>query len=154
MPATNLSFLECLSMLLRVLLIGCLFSLSGCKESDTYSYLMLHPSILQQDYERCEESGFEGQNCDLVRKAGEQFALLVDERRENPETFGLKIIQAQQSLAVAADKLQLAKQNLAKAPSDSKNQQTVDAAEKDYHDQHLQMRILLKVIRATSFSGD
>lgn len=134
-----------------ILAVVCL--LAGCKESMNYSYLMLHPNMLHQAYAACEEASFQGQDCDLVKKAGENFAALVDQRREDPELFGHKILLAQQTVSLMADHLSETQQQLSAKPQDPTLQEQVKTMQKTYEDQQLQVKVLLAVVRSTSF-GD
>lgn len=68
--------------------------LSGCQQTLSYDYLMQHPAILQKEYVSCQVEA--SAQCDQVVHAAEDFRALVQQRGDNPELFGLRIMQAQQ----------------------------------------------------------
>lgn len=69
--------------------------LSGCQKPLTYGELMQRPELLQKEYEDCR--GQTSTQCDEVVRAAEDFRLLVQQREEDPEAFGYRIIQAEQN---------------------------------------------------------
>jgi len=68
--------------------------LSSCRQTLSYDYLMQHPAVLQKEYTRCR--GEATAQCDQVVRAAEDFRALIQQRSDNPELFGLQIMQAQQ----------------------------------------------------------
>ena len=68
--------------------------LSGCQQTLSYDYLMQHPAALQKEYTNCR--GEATAHCEQVVRAAEDFRSLVQQRSDNPELFGLQIMQAQQ----------------------------------------------------------
>jgi len=58
---------------------------------------MQHPLVLKQMILRCDESDLP--ECTDVKRAAQDFSQLINERQEDPEKFGMKIMAAQQELA-------------------------------------------------------
>jgi hypothetical protein len=111
-------------------IVVCLLLVS-CKQSDvTYQYLMQHPSELQEKYKACEDSASQDKACEIVRTAAKDFLELVNERNQDPEAFGQKVLQIQMKLA------------------------TLEQDSKDYQDEKQQFQILYAVIAATTSTGD
>ncbi|MCD6039554.1 MAG: hypothetical protein K0S27_954 [Gammaproteobacteria bacterium] len=82
------------AMIKIFIIFGGILILSGCKPVLDYSYLMQHPDVLHKEYVRCR--GQSSMQCEGVVRAAEDFRMLVQQRSENPELFGLEIMQAQQ----------------------------------------------------------
>lgn len=58
---------------------------------------MTHPLVLKKLVLQCDES--DQPECVDVRRAAQDFSELINQRRDDPEKFGMKIIAAQQELA-------------------------------------------------------
>lgn len=123
------------------LLFISVFLLSGCQKDVSYTYFMQHPKALQQSIEACQNNTFS--YCDDVDRAERDFNALVTERLEDPELFGLKIMQAQQLLV----NLQLIYQQVEKS-----DPATWKAAEQAYRAQEDKVKILYAVVVGTSHS--
>lgn len=93
---------------LKIFIVGLSsFLFSSCNLSLTYDYLMQHPERLQKEISRCAIS--DDASCILVKEAAQDFIELVNERREDPEEFGLKILRAQQQFSKQASSEQFKK---------------------------------------------
>lgn len=134
------------------------FSLSGCEKKPTYSYLMLHPNHLQELYSQCSEDAVSAsQPCDLIARAQADFAALVNQRQQDPERFGARIMQEQENSVFLRSKFNLAQQTYhtagatqSKAEDLQKMHAELDKAEQDYQQSREEVKVLLAVIAATS----
>jgi len=114
--------------------------LLGCHEEITYTYLMQHPRQLQTILDECQLQTTS--YCDEVHRAAKNFAAFVNERAENPELFGQKIMRVQQQLVLLS-------RNYLQAMHDG-NAEKIQAAKQAYHAQKNQLKILYAVIVDTS----
>lgn len=80
-------------LMLSVLLI----TLLGCKQNSTYLYFFRHPDVLQAELANCLKN--DSPECKTVKRAANDFVVLNNQRQDNPEQFGLKILLAQEALA-------------------------------------------------------
>lgn len=79
--------------------------MSGCeKPTFSYDYLMQHPNVLQDEYQTCEQTKSTDQRCKIVKQATDDFLQLANERNQEPEVFGLKIMQVQIKIAELSQK--------------------------------------------------
>ena len=86
------------------ILIFAVFLLNGCDHQYVnYDYLITHPKVLERAFSRCQNQNTE--TCQIVQIAMRDFVSLVDERNEDPEQFGQKIIMIQQELVRLSDRL-------------------------------------------------
>ncbi len=127
-------------ILFRLLIVCCaVLVLSGCREqSADHDFLMTHPKLLEQEANRCQAMATSDADCEVVRRAANDFANLVNERGANPEDFGKRVLAAQ-------TKLSETHQALLKANGSAK-----DTLEKDYKEQQKTMAELMAVVSATT----
>jgi hypothetical protein len=71
--------------------------LAGCQQKMSYDYFMQHPHVLKKTLEACQYKT--DSYCDEANRAAEDFTALVNERIQDPELFGTKIMRAQQALS-------------------------------------------------------
>jgi hypothetical protein len=116
--------------------------LLGCHEEITYTYLMQHPHRLQTVLDECQHQTYS--YCDEAHRAAQDFAVFVDQRAENPELFGQKIMEVQQQLALSLKNYLQVKQE--------GNAESIKVAEQAYHAQKDKLKILYAVVVATSQS--
>ena len=69
----------------------------SCSYTKSYDYLMTHPLVLKKMMLQCDESDLP--ECTDVKRAAQDFSELVNERQDDPQQFGMKIMAAQQELA-------------------------------------------------------
>jgi hypothetical protein len=144
---------------IRILGLLLLASLSACdRERPTYSYLMRHPDYLQQVYNGCVEQVVgSAVPCDTVMRAQADFTQLVNERAQNPERFGARVLQAQENTVYLRQQFEAAWKAYNQVGSSKskleelKNMRIeLDKRENAYRASELQVKILLTVIAATS----
>jgi len=116
--------------------------LCGCdKPPLTYVYLMSHPKILINHFDRCKTLESADFDCDMVRQAASDFAELVKARMLHPEAFGKKILLAEQQLAESKVTVE-----------QMKGQGTKEiTAKRAYQAQLEKVHTLLAVVSVTSF---
>lgn len=134
-----------------------LVSLSGCKERQTYSYLMRHPMVLKQEITECqasiEKTKDQATKCETVMSAGMNMSNIISQQQQDPEKFGQKILDAQENyiklkevLAATTKILEDLKSKNA-APEDIKTaQDDVYKAKKACSDQLQEIKVLLAVV--------
>lgn len=90
--------------------------ISGCEDKYSYSYLIEHPLFLKEEFDRCQtmesKAPDQQKHCDVVMQAANKLSVVMDEMQADPENFGVKIMQTQDSLAKTQEQLQIAKQTL------------------------------------------
>jgi hypothetical protein len=133
--------------------------LSGCGEKKpTYSYLMLHPEELQRTYNQCVQQVVPPSlPCEMVMQAQAEFTDLMNQREQDPERFGARLLQEQENsiyLKSKVDAAWKAYQIVGASKPTLENLKVmrlaVDKAEAQYQASAEQVRILLTVIAATS----
>ena len=128
--------------IITVLAIISSFTLAACSSpKKDYTYLMTHPKVLEQDVITCQNTA--GMNCDEVARAANDFAVLLNQRRDNPEGFGKSIMQVEYQLSLI--KNQLAKATI--GSSEAKQLQT------EYDEKSQEVKVYLAVVGATSGIG-
>lgn len=128
-------------MILRRLFAVCcsVFVLNGCHEkSADYDYLMTHPKKLEKEAIRCRAMVTSDADCDVVKRAADDFVALVNERGNNPEGFGKQILMAQMKLAST-------QQELLKADAKTK-----EALANDCQAQEANLAKIMAVVSATT----
>lgn len=94
-------------MTTKLLSIALLFTcLTPCYAALHYAYLMTHPQALEKAYQHCQQPL--SQYCQAVMRAAADFQALMNERTENPEAFGEKILIAEIEQAKAEQAVQAA----------------------------------------------
>jgi hypothetical protein len=137
-------------------LVMCVF-LVGCKEKDSYSYFMHHPTVLKQKLARCQaernQSGKEVAQCEIIMYAVVNLTALAEEQQEDPQKFGERILRAQMSAAQAKNILVIAKKKLdeyeKKRPIVKEQQAAqakLDHAKQIYQVQKEDVKVLLAVM--------
>jgi len=132
--------------------------LSGCwEEKSSYFYLMSHPDYLQMSYNRCVEGIIDSTRpCSRIRQAHADFVALIQEREQNPEGFGARILQEQENAIYLKAQFSAAQQayyaiDRSKSSADLQKQRLeLDKKKSDYQASGEQVKILLSVISATS----
>lgn len=71
------------------------FILLGCKEDTTTNYWMTHPVLLQKALQTCYLTSTP--SCDSIIQAAEDFQALMEEQLSEPESFGKRIMLAQEN---------------------------------------------------------
>jgi hypothetical protein len=120
-------------------LISFLF-LTSCQKEENYDYFMQHPDVLYKAVEICQQQNHPF--CADVNLASNDFSALVNERAEDPELFGQKIMQEQ---ARAVNLLQIYQQT-----QQIGDVGKVKSAARAYRSQKTKIKILYAVILATS----
>jgi len=120
-------------------LVSFLF-LSSCQKEKNYDFLMQHPDVLYKAVEICQQQNHPF--CAEVSLASNDFSALVNERAEDPELFGQKIMQEQ---ARAVNLLQIYQQT-----QQIGDVGKVESAARAYRAQKNKIKILYAVILATS----
>ena len=144
---------------LGVTALALIFSLAGCFESkQSYSYLMLHPEHLQKLYNQCVQQVVAPElPCELIMRAEADFTQLTNQREQDPERFGARVLQDQENSIFLKSKLDSAWQAyqiVGAAKPTIENLKTMrmalDKAESEYETSSEGVKILLAVIAATS----
>lgn len=134
-------------------------ALSGCwQQRPSYSYLMLHPAYLQQQYNHCVGQVVDPSlPCETILRAQADFTALTNEREQDPERFGARIMQEQENVAYFKAQFDAAwrayRQVGASKPSleELKNSRMeLDKRKADYLARTKTVEVLLSVIAATS----
>lgn len=131
--------------------------LSGCKEKQTYSYLMRHPMVLKQEITECQASMEKTQDqatkCETVMYAGMNMSNLISQQQQDPEKFGQRILSAQENYiklkqaSIAASRILEDFKNKSAAPADIRTaQDDVYKAKKACSDQLQEIKVLLAVV--------
>lgn len=116
---------------------------SACGEKTTYDYLMQHPDFLQQRYHHCIEHSSDSQAaCNTIMRAQNDFAELVNQRDQDPEGFGARVLQEEENRAYLKQQFHTAEQK--------NNASEIDKSKQAYQAADLKVKILLSVIAATS----
>jgi len=139
-------------LLLVLSLLGC------CGEKPTYSYLMLHPTYLQQVYNQCVQQVVDpALPCDTVMRAQADFTDLTNQREQDPERFGARVLQEQENSIFLKSKFEAAWKAykiVGAANPTLENIKTMrvalDKSESEYQASAERVKILLAVIAATS----
>lgn len=118
------------------------FFLLGCHKEINYISLMQHPNELKTVLRECQLATYS--YCDDANRAAKDFTLLINERAEDPELFGQKIMHAQQELALLSQNYLQAQQG--------KNKDKTKAVEQAYRAQKNKLKILYAVVLETSQS--
>jgi phage-related tail protein len=117
--------------------ISCVVLLAGCKQQPVdYEYLMTHPHYLEQALNTCETSVKPGDECDVVKRAADDFTALVNEYSSSQEDFGRRVLAAETQLGQTESDLKAA----------DVSHQTV--LKQSYQDQKQKLQVLLAVIAA------
>jgi outer membrane murein-binding lipoprotein Lpp len=128
----------------QILSISCIllstFFLSGCSQKESYAEFMQHPQRLQAAIKNCEQKSYD--YCDAARQAEQDFEALVEQRVDDPELFGQKIMQEQQLLVQLQQAFHQAQQ--------TGDAEKLAAAEQAYRLQNEKTKTLYAVIIATS----
>ena len=89
--------------------------MSGCHFSYSQEYLLKHPKVLQSEAEECERSSKVTSYCDSVKNISYDLTEALETQQNNPLNFGQQIMQAQEELAVAKEKMHQIKSAQTKA---------------------------------------
>jgi hypothetical protein len=122
------------------LLLSCLLLAACDTQEHNYNCLMTHPKLLEKAIRECET--VISTKCTLVARAANDFSILLNQRRENPEEFGNSIMQAQYELT------DLRKQVLTTPPSSKRQSLQTDLLAKTQ-----QLQVYMAVVSATSNVG-
>jgi len=134
-------------------------ALSACgEEQPTYSYLMTHPTDLQHIYNGCVEKVVEAAvPCETVIRAQADFTDLVNQREQDPERFGARVLQEQENKIYLKKQFEAAWQaytqvGASQPPLEKLKQMRLelDKREQAYRASEEQVKTLMAVIAATS----
>jgi hypothetical protein len=131
------------------LMFSGLFLLLGCKHQSSYLYLIQHPETLQSELAKCRNTD-SADTCKIAKRAAQDLVIFNNQRQDNPEKFGLKILQAQQTLAKTHDNLTLAQNDLLTHANDAAVQKKVVSLKDDYNNQLEQVNAMLAIVATTS----
>lgn len=135
-----------------MVVILCFFTLTGCKEKVTYSYLISHPKFLEKEINRCRNDG-ETEDCKIVLSAATDLNDIINEQQMDPEKFGQKILDAEYECVLAKEALvketqifnDLKEKN--SNPADvQKAQVALRSLQAAYDEQHEKVKIYLGVV--------
>jgi len=133
--------------------------LSACEaEKPTYVSLMLHPAALQKSYNRCvEQVADAGFPCEIVLRAQADFTELSNQREQDPERFGARVLQEEENSVYLKKGFDSAWQAYQKVGESKHTLEALkqmrlelDQRESSYKTSVLSVKILLSVIAATS----
>jgi len=98
-----------------LIILNC-FLLAGCKQVKDYDYFMEHPNNAADVYEKCWMQGRQqvtvSTECREVVRAAKDIQVLLTQAESNAMGFGFMILESQNKLAKAEEKVRLAEQNL------------------------------------------
>ncbi|GEM_PF-2828065 len=126
---------------IRILLLLMSIGLTGCDQSLTREYLLLHPDYLLKEYQRCQNQD-SSLPCDFIVKTAEEFMRVSNQRNTDPEEFGKMILQGQMKLSDLQDKIAVLQ---AKTKSPAEEQQLTDLR-RAYENQSQQIQMWLSVV--------
>lgn len=141
--------MQLIQFLKITLMFSGLFLLLGCKHQSTYLYLIQHPEALQTELSKCHEND-SADTCKIVKRAAQDLVIFNNQRQDNPEKFGLKILQAQETLAKTHQNLMLAQNDLLTHANDAAAQKKVASLKDDYNNQLEQVDAMLAIVATTS----
>lgn len=136
----------------KLLFLGLLLlaSLSACEnEKPTYAYLMQHPDYLERSYRACAEQGTSSPPCDTILRSQADFVGLINQREQDPERFGARVLQEEENKAFLRKQFKTA-QKAYQQESQEKLRLEMDKREQAYQASVLRVNTLLAVIAATS----
>lgn len=135
-----------LSQLAKIISLSLLsFSVLGCQpKHSSYLYLLRHPDFLQEQMANCQTT--QSSVCETVKKAADDYLAMNNQREENPEAFGLKILDAQRDLVDKKTALDAVKQNL----SDPAEQKKLPVLQEAYDAELLTVNAMLAIVASTS----
>jgi hypothetical protein len=142
-------------MIERIMLMVILaLVLTGCKGKMSYSYLLNNPAVFQEEVNRCQlnrdTSKEASARCEKVLFAAANVQSLMDDMMQDPEKFGQKILDEEEACVNTKQALHQAEQalNQQQASPEAKQvaQDALSKAEKNYHDQHEKVQLLLAVV--------
>lgn len=70
--------------------------LTGCNNTLTYDYLVMHPKELEKSYSACQMN--DTSSCVVIKQAAHDVGELIYEQTSDPELFGKKIMALQTKL--------------------------------------------------------
>lgn len=131
-----------------VLFFG-VFLLLGCKPKSAYLSLIQHPEELQSQLADCQGNNT-SDVCKVIKRAAQDLVIFNNQRQDNPEKFGLRILQAQQTLVNTHENLLLAERELSAHSDDAALAKKVSALKDDYNNQLEQVNAMLEIVATTS----
>lgn len=119
---------------------------------------MLHPDSLQQAYNKCVQQVVASSlPCEMIMRAQADFTELTNQREQDPERFGARVLQEQENSIYLKSKLDAAWQAYKIVGASKPTLENLkimrlalDKAESEYQASAEQVKILLAVIAATS----
>lgn len=147
-----------LKILKCAILIGLTASLYGCKDDNSYEYLVTHPAVMKKKMDACAReskmaTNAEKQRCEIVINASTKFMAIVAEQQTDAEAFGVRVLNAETAYANAKVEVARLKSDLAKEqahPTDMtalhKLEEDLNVAEKACHDKRQEVSQLLAVV--------
>lgn len=133
------------ALMMGLMLIGC------SNDALTSDYLLTHPKKLQREFAHCDAANNYSGDCEMIRKAADDFSAMVRERSDNQEKFGERILLSQQDLKkMSVEIAELKKKSLAE-PQNKSIQDQLAKIENEYAVKKQQVAVWLAVVSATSF---
>ena len=135
-------------------------ALSGCQDNITYSYLMRHPDLLQNESLRCSvtepENSDDAAYCQLIDRAMTDLAAMAITQQKQPEKFGQLVmateteyVNAGIDMRKATTAIHDAKNRLDKPALDLAQSQ-YDQAKKLRDQKYEELGVLFSILKAHS----
>lgn len=151
-----------MSFILKILFFSLsVIVLTGCRDQYSIDELMVNPSQLKKQIERCHQPELKTREaaarCEVVMTAADRFVKLLDEQQREPELFGLRIMKAQTVCLDAKKTYQQARQKVSLLESGQVKPAEITAAkieanvaETAYQENKRALKVLLAVVGVNS----
>lgn len=134
-------------MLKNIFWVAMTCFLCACHEdSSSYDYFMQHPLAVEKVLASCESNN--SKDCETARRAEQDFLTLTNDRDQDPQKFGEKIILAENDLVAKKIALDRIKATLKKNPGDKSLSEQAKQAEAAFLAQDAIVKTLLAVVAA------
>lgn len=119
-----------MSCLIKILtILSLFFSLSGCDEQPSFSYLMKHPAFTHKEALRCESLPAKSKNqasqCVSIQEAAANLFAILKEQQRDPEGFGQMLLEAEIAYDEMQHQVQQAKATIQSMASKGMNQEEI-----------------------------
>lgn len=134
-------------MVKKFFLLSMTLLLFAChEETSSYDYFMQHPDAVEKVLADCEANTSE--DCETARRAEQDFLALTNDRDQDPQKFGEKIILAENDLVAKKISLNQLQATLKKNPDNNSLAEQVNNAKAAFLAQDAIVKTLLAVVAA------
>ncbi|EKD69991.1 MAG: hypothetical protein ACD_46C00682G0003 [uncultured bacterium] len=127
--------------------------LSSCQENISYSYLMQHPLIAQEELEKCKaaehQTAEDIERCKIILDATENINSILAEQQADAEKFGQRILELQNEVTKLKTSIQALQQQL-KAQQTTSLQTQLNQLQKTYTEKQENLNIMLAIVGMNS----